>query len=1014
MADGYGVGLFDSSGPQKFADTIKKISDALTGVQGTFGTFGTQASSSISGIASAIDKLVGKLTGLQQQVQQTRGAMGQGGGGGSSARGMGQPAPPIPGGGTNMLSPQNWTPRPNPGPMQMQGNPMSGMPQSTASGGPSSFPNAALGTAAAARAAIGPSMVGGGTPPFVPPSPGGGGWGGPPNWPGPPGGGPPGGPPGAPPGGPPALPPGGGPPGGPPGPSGGGGWGGRAAVSLPPAVGSAAAGFIAGASGLMQTAVQGATIGQMLAPASGMNPKSMYVIPNNAMVMGPGDYAQANYYAAMMAGVAPSKAPGSNWSTMQRGANQLMTLLPNTSRQEAMQTQNQLQAPGVLNAAQQVGLNLRPGGRMQDPQSQFSQIFNRLFLGKTPDINTFYAVMAPGGNGEVNLASIGIQPGSDAYLAFMQYGITRVNADKQGKKLGDLGTPKGAKAAGLDTPAYAALQAESKKSQLISKAEPTMADAAKTLNEAATKLLSLAQGGVSGGIGGALSKVIPGFGIGESLLGHIPVVGGVAKSLLSAGGIGKLLSGGVFPGVGLGKSLLHFQEGGEVPGKGEQMAVVHGGEYVLNKDQVNAMLGMSPAHKTQTGGKGKGALDGGEYVLTKEQVQKMLSTRDGKTQTGHKGGGAFDPESPLGMLLGKVTDIPNTALNALLSPAPQGSLVAALGGGGAQKTQQGGKPVGGGAPGGAPIALAPLLAGQGKKGGGGILGDLANSFGGGGGGVGQPTGGGGGGKAATPYKWDYGATSVLAADYSGMFMTQSGKSADSSNAASGSGGTGASGSASKGAGSKGGAPTGTLAQWIAKAMQLTGVSGSDWTNGLNLIIQHESGGNPKAINNWDSNAAAGHPSQGLMQEIPSTFQSNALPGYDKDITDPVSNVAAGIRYIQSRYKGINNVPGVKQVASGGSYVGYARGSQRIDRTQLALLHAGEAVVPAQDNYSSAPYNRGGQMGGGGSVLVHLDFRPGSIVLQVPATSNQTDMEQMAQKFVQAISKPQLLDAVRNT
>lgn len=116
-------------------------------------------------------------------------------------------------------------------------------------------------------------------------------------------------------------------------------------------------------------------------------------------------------------------------------------------------------------------------------------------------------------------------------------------------------------------------------------------------------------------------------------------------------------------------------------------------------------------------------------------------------------------------------------------------------------------------------------------------------------------------------------------------------------------------------------PTGSLGSWIQQAEQLAGVSGPQWTNGLDIIAQHESGGNPKAVNNWDSNAKAGHPSEGLMQTIGPTFNSYALPGYT-DIWNPVDNMVAAIRYIQSRYGGINNVPGVERVDSGQSYVGY--------------------------------------------------------------------------------------------
>lgn len=120
-----------------------------------------------------------------------------------------------------------------------------------------------------------------------------------------------------------------------------------------------------------------------------------------------------------------------------------------------------------------------------------------------------------------------------------------------------------------------------------------------------------------------------------------------------------------------------------------------------------------------------------------------------------------------------------------------------------------------------------------------------------------------------------------------------------------------------------GTPSGNVAQWITQAEQATGVNPSQWTNALNLIIQHESGGNPNAINNWDSNAKAGHPSQGLMQTIPSTFSAYVPKGMaGAPITDPVANIAAGIQYILSRYGGINNVPGVVAVSQGRPYVGY--------------------------------------------------------------------------------------------
>ncbi|MEH6373692.1 transglycosylase SLT domain-containing protein [Streptomyces sp. KLMMK] len=115
------------------------------------------------------------------------------------------------------------------------------------------------------------------------------------------------------------------------------------------------------------------------------------------------------------------------------------------------------------------------------------------------------------------------------------------------------------------------------------------------------------------------------------------------------------------------------------------------------------------------------------------------------------------------------------------------------------------------------------------------------------------------------------------------------------------------GSIPKFSGTLGGGVDGEIAKAIAKAMSLTGVSGSKWADGIATIIRRESGGNPRAINNWDSNAAAGNASRGLMQVIPPTFRAYHQAGTSWDIFDPVANIAAAINYIKARYKDISNV-----------------------------------------------------------------------------------------------------------
>lgn len=104
-------------------------------------------------------------------------------------------------------------------------------------------------------------------------------------------------------------------------------------------------------------------------------------------------------------------------------------------------------------------------------------------------------------------------------------------------------------------------------------------------------------------------------------------------------------------------------------------------------------------------------------------------------------------------------------------------------------------------------------------------------------------------------------------------------------------------------------PTGAVGAWIAQALQVLGMAGNaKWAKGLATIAMRESGGDPRAINLWDSNAKQGYDmaSKGLMQTIGPTFRSFALPGFG-DIWNPVHNVIAAARYIMSRYGDISRV-----------------------------------------------------------------------------------------------------------
>lgn len=147
-------------------------------------------------------------------------------------------------------------------------------------------------------------------------------------------------------------------------------------------------------------------------------------------------------------------------------------------------------------------------------------------------------------------------------------------------------------------------------------------------------------------------------------------------------------------------------------------------------------------------------------------------------------------------------------------------------------------------------------------------------------------------------------------------------SSDGSGGGSGGGGSGGLGSSG---GPPAGPPPGNIDQWIREAIRILQANGIPVTeeniDEIWTIIQHESGGDPNAINDWDSNAARGTPSKGLMQCIDPTFDSYALPGHS-DIWNPVDNIIAGVRYTFDRYGGFENHPGLESMASGGDYQGY--------------------------------------------------------------------------------------------
>ncbi|MCP2280481.1 Transglycosylase SLT domain-containing protein [Nocardia amikacinitolerans] len=96
--------------------------------------------------------------------------------------------------------------------------------------------------------------------------------------------------------------------------------------------------------------------------------------------------------------------------------------------------------------------------------------------------------------------------------------------------------------------------------------------------------------------------------------------------------------------------------------------------------------------------------------------------------------------------------------------------------------------------------------------------------------------------------------------------------------------------------------------WIRQALDIMAANNIPGSyEGIHRNILRESSGNPQAINLWDSNAAAGIPSKGLLQVIDPTFAAYHVAGTPFDVWDPVANIVAACNYAAHRYGSMDNV-----------------------------------------------------------------------------------------------------------
>jgi SLT domain-containing protein len=174
---------------------------------------------------------------------------------------------------------------------------------------------------------------------------------------------------------------------------------------------------------------------------------------------------------------------------------------------------------------------------------------------------------------------------------------------------------------------------------------------------------------------------------------------------------------------------------------------------------------------------------------------------------------------------------------------------------------------------------------------------------------------------------------------------------------------------------------------ITSILKTLGLSPSLLANWMTQV-QTESGGNARAVNNWDSNAAKGTPSVGLVQVIGPTFAEyagpykNVGPFIDGTSVNPMANLYAGINYAKNAY-------GADMAGVIGQGHGYADGTMGAQRgwawvgergPELAFFHGGETVYSHEQSMAAlkAMPGVGGYYAGTNPNLTSEDLNQGTV------------------------------------
>lgn len=183
-----------------------------------------------------------------------------------------------------------------------------------------------------------------------------------------------------------------------------------------------------------------------------------------------------------------------------------------------------------------------------------------------------------------------------------------------------------------------------------------------------------------------------------------------------------------------------------------------------------------------------------------------------------------------------------------------------------------------------------------------------------------------------------------------------------------------------------------VSQWrttVIRALKMEGLYNAENVKRTLYQMQTESGGNPKAINLWDSNAKKGTPSKGLMQVIDPTFKAYARAGYNKNIYDPLSNILASVRYATARYGSL---------AKAYRGVGYANGGIATEPSIFGENGA-EMAIPLSRDKRSRGINLWAQTG---EILGLSSYTPESST-STCVNSNTTEYNNYSPQFNLTIS-----------